>query len=290
MPQLVDTPDLYAALRDCGAAPEDLPALLAAAPPAVAARLAAVDQALLQAVLRAGRGDEAIPGAEARRAALRAAAIAPLFQPAPGRGDSRVLRADGTDPAMPAYSDRAFDDWFAATGARYGLGPYGEPRQVYATAQFADSASPERRTIHMGIDVFVPAMTPLFAPLSGVVHQIAYNGAPLDYGHTLILRHEVGGWPLFTLYGHLAGTLPALLQPGAPVAAGQLIAHVGDWHENGGWAPHVHFQIMTDMLEQSGNFFGVGHAGLWSIWQDICLDPDLILRLPAGVFDRPAPG
>jgi hypothetical protein len=72
---------------------------------------------------------------------------------------------------------------------------------------------------------------------------------------------------------------------GDPVQPGQLIAHLGDWHENGGWAAHIHFQIMTDMLDQTGgNFFGVGHAGLWDVWSSICIDPNLILRIAAEKF------
>ncbi|WP_051294337.1 peptidoglycan DD-metalloendopeptidase family protein [Gemmobacter nectariphilus] len=283
---LPDQTDLYAALRASGAAPEDLGALLAASPAAVQERLAGIDQSLLRAVLRAGQGKEAIAGASVICAALKTAEIAPLMRPVPTRQNSIVLRADGSDPAMPAYSDPAFDSWFEATGASYGLGAYGEKRSVYASAQFADTASPERRTIHMGIDIFAPAMSPLYAPLPGVVRLVHYNADPLDYGHTLILEHEVGSLPLFTLYGHLAGTLPSLLQPGDRVAAGAPIAHLGHWHENGGWAPHVHFQIMTDMLDQTTNFFGVAHESLWDVWQAICPDPDLILRLPAGMFDR----
>mgnify|MGYP006180958165 CR=1 FL=1 len=73
------------------------------------------------------------------------------------------------------------------------------------------------------------------------------------------------------------------LRTGA-VQPGQVIAHLGDWHENGGWAAHIHFQIMTDMLDQSGNFFGVGHESLWDVWQGICIDPNLVLRLPADRF------
>ncbi|SIT20680.1 Murein DD-endopeptidase MepM and murein hydrolase activator NlpD, contain LysM domain [Gemmobacter megaterium] len=283
---LPDQPDLYAALRASGAPAEDLPALLAASSPEVQARLAQVDQALLRAVLRAGQGQEAIAGSSVICAALHKAEIAPILRPAPSHSDTIVLRADGTDPAMPAYSDPAFDAWFGATGARYGLGPYGEKRSVYASAQFADAASPERRTLHMGIDVFAPAMTPLYAPLPGVVRLVHYNADPLDYGHTLILEHEVGSLPVYTLYGHLAGTLPSLLQPGDTVVAGEPIAHLGHWHENGGWAPHVHFQIMTDMLAQTTNFFGVAHESLWDVWQSICPDPDLMLRLPAGLLDR----
>ena len=279
--------DLYAALRGLAASLPDLSLaeVLAAAPRAEATRLRGVDQGLLRAVIRHGQGQAAVPGEPAIRRFVALAQVAPLFLPEIAQSPSIALPTRGERPDMPAFSDRAFDAWFAAQGVTYGLGSYGEKRSVYATDQFADSASPERRTHHLGIDVFAPAMTPVYAPLSGKVAFVSYNADPLDYGHTLILEHQAEGLRFHTLYGHLAGTLPGLCKPGDAVAAGQMIAHLGDWHENGGWAAHIHFQIMTDMLEQSGgNFFGVGHESLWDIWQSICPDPNLILRLPADRF------
>jgi murein DD-endopeptidase MepM/ murein hydrolase activator NlpD len=288
--RLSGAPDLYASLRALGAAAgpgavELLPDLLRGCDDATRTRLASVDQGLLRAVLRKGAGGPAIPHAPALRRALAGTAVSPLFSPEIGRSPTIALLTNGEHPDMPAFSNRAFDAWFAAKGVRYGLGSYGERRSVYATAQFADAASPERRTVHTGIDVFAPAGTPLYAPLPGTVLHVTYNADPLDYGHTLIMAHELDGIPFFTLYGHLAGTLPGLLHRGQTVQAGQLIGHLGDWHENGGWAAHVHFQIMSDMLEQTGgNFFGVGHHSLWDVWQDICPDPNLLLRLPPDRF------
>lgn len=279
--------DLYAALRGLAASLPDLSLaeVLAAAPRAEATRLRGVDQGLLRAVIRHGQGQAAVPGEPALRQFLAKARVAPLFLPEIAQSPSIALLTRGERPDMPAFSDRAFDAWFAAQGVTYGLGSYGEKRSVYATDQFADSASPERRTHHLGIDVFAPATTPVYAPLSGKVAFVSYNADPLDYGHTLILEHQAEGLRFHTLYGHLAGTLPGLCKPGDAVAAGQMIGHLGDWHENGGWAAHIHFQIMTDMLEQSGgNFFGVGHESLWDIWQSICPDPNLILHLPADRF------
>ncbi|WP_103332254.1 peptidoglycan DD-metalloendopeptidase family protein [Pseudotabrizicola formosa] len=285
MHPLPDQPDLYAALRASGAAPQDLPALIAASPAPVAARLRVADHGLLRAILRAGRGQPAIPTAPQISAHLQGQSFAPLFRPDIASGPTLALLTNGEHPDMPAFSDRAFDAWFAAKGIPYGIGTYGEDRSVYRTAQFADAISPERRTRHLGIDVFAPAGTPLYAPLPGRVLHLTYNADPLDYGHTLILQHCAGDVPFYTLYGHLAATLPDLLEPGAPVAAGQHIADLGDWPENGGWAPHVHFQIMTDMLGQTGgNFYGVGHSSLWDVWQSICPDPNLILRLPDSAF------
>ncbi len=279
--------DLYAALRGLGPGLPDLSLteVLAAAPPDEAQRLSGVDQGLLRAVIRCGQGLPATPNEAAVRQYLAACDPAPLFLPEIAQGSSIALLTRGEHPDMPAFSDRAFDVWFAAKGVPYGLGSYGEKRSVYATDQFADSASPERRTLHLGIDVFAPAMTPVHAPLAGKVAFLTYNADSLDYGHTLILQHDAGGTTFHTLYGHLGGTLPGLLQVGDRVAPGQIIAHLGDWHENGGWAAHIHFQIMTDMLDQSGgNFFGVGHESLWDLWQSVCPDPNLVLRLPMDRF------
>lgn len=283
--------DLYGALRRAGAglsqvaAEALLPALytaLADAPEA--ARLRAVDQGLLASVIRAGAGLPAAHGTGQVLDHLARAEVAPVFLPEIAQSRHMALLSDRT-PAMPAYSDPGFDDWFAAQGVDYGLGPYGEKRSIYKAAQFADAASDERRMIHMGIDVFTPAGTPVHAPLAGRVASVVYNADPLDYGHTLILEHAGAGTRFWTLYGHLGGSLPDLCQPGQPVAAGQIIAHLGDWSENGGWAPHLHFQIMTDLLGQTGgNFFGVAHESLWDVWQQICPDPNLILRLPEGAF------
>ena len=285
MPKIDATPDLYAALRTSGARPEDLEQIITNSDPDTAARLRAVDQGLLRAILRAGQGGPAIAALPGVLAYLDRQTPAPLFVPDVATSPSLCLLTNGEHPDMPAFSDRAFDAWFAAMDVPYGIGTYGEDRSVYRTAQFADAASPERRTRHLGIDVFAPAGSPVHAPLHGTVRHVTYNADPLDYGHTLILEHDAEGAVFFTLYGHLGGTLPGLLSPGDPVAPGQLIAHLGDWHENGGWAPHLHFQIMTDLLEQAGgNFFGVGHNSLWDVWQAICPDPNQILRLPEQAF------
>lgn len=279
-------PDLYAALRQSGAGPDDLGAVIAACDRDTAARLRSVDQGLLRAVLRAGQGGPAIVRAPAVVAWLQAADPAPIFRPDIAASRHMALPTNGQLAEMPAFSDRAFDPWFASQRVDYGLGLYAEDRTVYRSAQFADAASPERRTRHLGIDVFAPAGTAVHAPFDGVVQALAYNADPLDYGHTLILRHHAGDEVFFTLYGHLAGTLPGLLREGMPVTAGQHIADLGDWPENGGWAPHLHLQVITDMLDQRQNFFGVGHNSLWDIWQCISPDPNLILRLPPSALAR----
>lgn len=277
--------DLYAALRISGINAEDLADIVNAVDIETAARLRSADQGLLRVILRQAAGLPATPVVQIVKAYLEQVSAAPLFLPALADTPTLALLTQGQHPDMPAFSDRAFDRWFSTKAVRYGLGSYGERRSVYSTDQFADRLSPEKRTIHLGIDVFTNAGTPVYAPLPGRVLHLTYNGDHLDYGHTLILEHDAEGTSFYSLYGHLGSTLPALCHVGSRVEPGQLIAHIGDWHENGGWAPHIHFQVMTDMLEQrDGNFFGVGHPSLWDVWSAICIDPNLILRLPNTAF------
>ncbi len=290
--ELLGQQDLYAALGRVAKQGATLEAVYQeldsgdAESQAVASRLRSVDQGLLRAVMRHGAGLPAIATAGQVRAALAALEPAQMFQPTLAAAKTTALLTAGERPDMPAFSDRAFDDWFAAQGVDYGLGSYGERRTVYQSAQFADAASPERRAVHTGIDVFAPALTPVYAPLAGQVKYLCYNADPLDYGYTLILEHKAAGASFFSLYGHLSASLTQLLSVGAQVVAGQHIADLGDWHENGGWAPHLHFQIMTDMLDQTGgNFYGVGHESLWDVWSSICIDPNLVLRLPPARFE-----
>ena len=283
--ELNGTGDLYAGLRRSQVDEAALADLIAACDDDTRARLLSVDQGLLRAVLRRGAGLAATKSEAQVRRFLAGARVAPLFSLGLAESRTMALLTAGQLPDMPAFSDRSFDPWFAAQIVDYGLGAYGEKRRVYETAAFADRASPERRTVHLGVDVFAPVATAVFSPLPGKVAHVTDNADPLDYGHTLILQHDVEDARFFTLYGHLAGTLPDLCHEGGQVLAGQLIAHLGDWHENGGWASHLHFQVMTDKLEQhGGNFFGVGQESLWDVWSGICIDPNLILRLPSAAF------
>jgi murein DD-endopeptidase MepM/ murein hydrolase activator NlpD len=257
-------------------------------------RLGHIDPDFMVALCRRAAGVPATRAESAVRAHLAVARPAELFRSSVATSARLAVLTDGTHPDMPAFSDRAFDDWFAArrppslpaSQAFYGLGPYGEHRSVHATDQFADTASAEHRTRHLGIDIFAPPDTPIHAPLAGTVAHVSYNAALLDYGHTLIIEHETPDRMKFwTLYGHLRGSLRGRMRTGQKVSAGEPIAHLGDWHENGGWAPHLHFQVMTDMLSQHhGNFFGAGHDSLWDVWSGICIDPNLILHLAPESF------
>jgi 4-aminobutyrate aminotransferase-like enzyme/Ser/Thr protein kinase RdoA (MazF antagonist) len=204
---------------------------------------------------------------------------------------SAFLGADPSTVETPALTEKIFNEMKRA-GASVGVGRYDEPRLLYTSPLFgtSDDRTQERRTIHLGIDLFVEPSTPLRSPLDGVVHVVANNAASLDYGPLVILRHETGsGEEFFTLYGHLSKDSLGGLKPGQPVERGKHFARVGTAQENGGWAPHVHFQIILDLLELGGNFPGVAYASQRPVWTGLSPDPNLLLGIPAERFPAKAP-
>lgn len=173
-------------------------------------------------------------------------------------------------------------------GADVVIGRYNEARQIYAGDLFTldFDEMPERRTIHLGLDIFLPAGAPVYAPLEGTIHSFHYNTDPLDYGPCIILEHQVDGEvpTFYTLYGHLSLTSLDGHYEGKSVKKGEQIATLGDYTVNGGWPPHVHFQIVTDMLGRKGEFPGVGAPSQRKVWLSIDPDPNVIIGVPDQAF------
>jgi 4-aminobutyrate aminotransferase-like enzyme/Ser/Thr protein kinase RdoA (MazF antagonist) len=195
----------------------------------------------------------------------------------------------GADPssAETANLSTAICEALKKSDARVAIGRYDEARLLYKAPQFGASKNPtdERRTIHLGIDVFVEPGTAVRAPLAGVVHILANNAVPQDYGPLVILKHLTDeGEEFFTLYGHVAESTLKKLRLGQAIAQGEVFAHVGDVGENGGWAPHVHFQIILDLLDRGADFPGVARASEREVWKSLSPDPNLLLQIPADRF------
>ncbi len=167
-------------------------------------------------------------------------------------------------------------DKIAAADAKVGVGLYGEARPFYTSPLFAGS---EPRTVHLGVDLFVSAGEPVYAPLAGTVLSVHDNCGPQDYGPTVILRHgPTDETPeFFTLYGHLSKKTLEAIRPGMAVAQGDLIGWVGTSDENGGWPPHVHVQVIADLLGYQGDFPGVAPPSQREVWLSICPDPTPLL-------------
>jgi len=168
-----------------------------------------------------------------------------------------------------------------AAGAEFGIGGYGEHRTVYNRSHLFDGATPgeEPRRLHIGVDVWGPAGTPVYAFMGGMIHSLAFNNRHGDYGATLILLHQLDGFPFYTLYGHLSLADIQHISAGQYVSIGQKIAHFGVPAENGHWPPHLHFQIILNMELKEGDYPGVCKFSERDKYLANCPDPDLVLQL-----------
>lgn len=167
--------------------------------------------------------------------------------------------------------------------AAFGIGGYAELRKVYdRSSLFSDPEGGEPRRLHLGVDIWGPAGTQVFAPLGGMVHSFAFNNRKGDYGATIVLLHQLDGIPFYTLYGHLR-VRDLSITEGQYVNRGEVFAHFGVPAENGHWPPHLHFQIIIDMQELKGDYPGVCRFSERAAYLSNCPDPELILQLQSFV-------
>ena len=156
------------------------------------------------------------------------------------------------------------------------LGSYDEARPIYSTDAYMlpGNDGPKWRSIHIGLDIFCDPGTPVRAAFSGVIHAFTNNAGDRNYGPTVILRHDRGnGTHFFTLYGHLSLSSLDALAVGSGIRAGEVIGAIGAFRENGNWPPHLHFQVMLDLLGNDHDFPGVCTPDLAPVWRSICPDP-----------------
>jgi murein DD-endopeptidase MepM/ murein hydrolase activator NlpD len=189
-------------------------------------------------------------------------------------------------------SERAFADHINQTisgaGALYGIGGYAEHRTVYSMSAVFDgeAINEEPRRLHLGTDIWGPAGTKVMAPLEGRVHSFAFNNQLGDYGATIILQHEWEGYSFYTLYGHLSLASIQSLQKQEHIGAGQAFSALGQYSENGGWPPHLHFQIILDIGDRQGDYPGVCRYSEKERWLANSPDPDLLLQMNRFIIPR----
>lgn len=201
--------------------------------------------------------------------------------------ESLLVHGDPRANTAAALGARIAADVAAAgDGAAVGVGRYDEARLIYTDPAFGGAQpNDERRTIHLGIDLFAAAGTAVHAPLAGTVHAFADNDAPQDYGPVIVLRHATAaGVPFYTLYGHLSRASLDGLRVGQAIGRGQPFARIGSAAVNGGWPPHLHFQLIADLLDLGADFPGVAPASQRAVWRSLCPDPNLLLGIPAERF------
>lgn len=163
--------------------------------------------------------------------------------------DLSITGAHATDnPVSPELAEVAQAVEALAPAGKPVLGRYREPRLIYGAPFYLSTThgASERRTIHIALDVFLPEGTEVHAPYDATVLSAEVCDAEFDYGGLIVLAHEPeAGIRFYTLYGHLQHESARVLEPGDIIKAGEAFARLGPPAENGGWPPHIHFQIST---------------------------------------------
>jgi 4-aminobutyrate aminotransferase-like enzyme/Ser/Thr protein kinase RdoA (MazF antagonist) len=237
---------------------------------------------------RASCGWEACPANEHFLSDMARADITPVIE----LDEARTITLDLSIGSLSLGNNSCFNqvDRFKATiqamladgGALAGIGGYGEARPFYLTDNYRIEGNngAQWRSIHLGIDIWVAVGTAIRAPLDATVHSFQDNNSDYDYGPTIILEHLLAdGKKLYSLYGHLSRASLLHLEEGQAIKKGSVFAEVGDAPENGNWPPHLHFQLMHDMLGARGDFPGVAFPNEVKAWKSICPDPSVFIGI-----------
>jgi len=159
----------------------------------------------------------------------------------------------------------------------------------------SSSDGPESaRKYHAAEDFFRPAGTPVYAMADG---NISFSGPMGGYGWLIIIDHPQAN--LYSLYGHLSPSRYRM--ESGTVVKGELIAYLGDSHENGGSSehplePHLHLGVRPG---QRADYPGSGEWRWQAGWIKPCpedlgwLQPSAIItsqEIPVGGFPEPASG
>ncbi len=193
---------------------------------------------------------------------------------------STVLGANRRFESLVDF-EHAIRQMLSEQKASTGIGGYDEVRPFYTTEAYKTMGNDgsKWRTVHLGVDIWAAAGSPVYMPIDGMIHAIQDNTGERNYGPTIIVRHEVSeGFGFYALYGHLSKDTLKKRQVGQLISRGVELGRMGDSAENGGWPPHVHFQIILDMLDYKGDFPGVVFPSERAVWKSICPDPRHLLH------------
>ncbi len=148
-----------------------------------------------------------------------------------------------------------------------------------------------KKKYHAAEDFFHPPGTPVYAMANG---KISFSGPMGGYGWLIIVDHPQAN--LYSLYGHLSPSRWRLKS--GTVEKGDLIAYLGDSHENGGTQenplePHLHLGIRAGQREK---YPGRGEWRWQAGWIKPCptdlgwLQPSFIIasqEIPEGGYSEP---
>jgi peptidoglycan LD-endopeptidase LytH len=154
----------------------------------------------------------------------------------------------------------------------FSVGRYDEVRPtLYDQPMFGGE-----RVLHVGVDLGGPAATDVFAFWGGTIASVADLDRSGDYGPTIVTAHSMDGRTLYALHGHLARRSLNAWKVGDAFERGATLAQLGAESENGGWPPHLHFQLSWDP-PVGGDIAGVVRLDERQEALRRCPDPRIIL-------------
>lgn len=163
--------------------------------------------------------------------------------------------------------------------AKVAFGGYIEGRTLYQRSSIFKSDLTPERNIHIGLDLWIKAGTPVLAALDGKIHSFKNNVGIGDYGPTIILEHEIENQKFYTLYGHLSLESIESISVGDFFKKGEFLANIGNSEVNGDYAPHLHFQIIKNIEDYWGDYPGVCNTKDLNFYIENCPDPNLLLKI-----------
>jgi murein DD-endopeptidase MepM/ murein hydrolase activator NlpD len=181
---------------------------------------------------------------------------------------------------------------------RFLVGTVGKP---YTSGRFGCVRS-DGHQIHEGLDIKCVQRDRRGEPLDKVTAtadgSVVYiNSKPglSNYGKYIVLRHQIDGLEIYSLYAHL-NEIRDGLRPGSPVKAGEMIAlmgHTSNTHEGiSKDRAHVHFEIDLLVNERFPTWYHKtfpdqrNDHGVWNGLNLLGLDPRIILLNQAGEGPR----
>jgi len=153
-----------------------------------------------------------------------------------------------------------------------------EPRRRLMQAHNCIEMLEEDRTIHLGLDISLPAGSQVIAPLDGLVIESEYEEGQGQYGGMVVLQHALkDGRKVFAVYGHL--DRDHLPQVGEKIAQGETISFLGNFESNGDWFTHLHLQVVTEEGRRQGYLHrGYIRSSLLDDVESWVLDPGVLFE------------
>lgn len=171
------------------------------------------------------------------------------------------------------------EDYLQKNNAFVAFGGYNEVRNLYKRSTIFNGEDFDERNIHIGLDLWIKEGTEVNAALNGNVHSFNFNNSLGDYGPTIILEHLFKEEKFYTLYGHLSLKSISNLQIGDEFKKGEKLGTLGNTEVNGGYSPHLHFQIIKNLDQNSGDYPGVCSKNKLDYYLENCPDPNLLLKI-----------